>query len=96
MAFRGRSGKTSGVCRHCNSLPNHYGECKCSMGKGVASCEGCGAKGTTPNIREDMQQTKQRIGCICSSIGEHGPFIREPLPSKPETMKDSDISGKFE
>jgi hypothetical protein len=66
------------------------------MGRGTAQCEGCGAKGPIPNVRENPERTKTRIGCICSSIGKHGVYIHEPNPSRPETMKDSDVSGKFE
>jgi hypothetical protein len=96
MAFFSRAGKKSGVCRHCNSLPDHYGECKCSMGKGMAECTGCGAKGPIPNTRETPERSRLRIGCSCSSLGEKGAYIVDRFPSKPETMRDSDVSGHIE
>lgn len=30
MAFQSNEGKTSGVCRDCNELPNTYGVCGCA------------------------------------------------------------------
>lgn len=96
MAFFSRAGKKSGVCRHCNSLPDHYGDCKCQMGRGTAECTGCGAKGVIPNVRESHERSMARIGCTCSSVGEKGFYVVEPSQAKPETMQDSDVSGKFE
>jgi len=66
MAFFSKAGKTSGVCRDCNTLTNKAGECACTSGSGHATCSGCGANGFVPNKNADESEIRGKIGCICS------------------------------